>query len=114
MNTFKALTAAGLPALNYDLHYPMIFNKNLYPEIMDRYDWQEPRGFVVKSLYANTAGLTPTHSGDLKLQQQTTMHGLFNRLKGRPWFSIGDKILSQDFKNLLFALYPEPSIYEKK
>lgn len=113
MNTYKALTAAGLPALNYDLHYPMIFDKNLYPEVMDRYDWKEPRGFVVKSLYANTAGLTPTSFGDLKLNGESTMSGLVARLRGRPWFSIGNKALSPALKQLFPALYPEPSIWER-
>lgn len=114
MNTYNALSAAGLPTLNYDLHYPMIFDKNLYPGIMDRYNWKEPRGFVVKSLYANTAGLIPTRSPDLKINGEAdTMSSLVDRLRGRSWFSIGNKALSPPLKLLFPALYPERSIYEK-
>lgn len=111
-NTHKALSARGLPTKNFDLHYPMIFNKDIYPEIMDRYNWQEPRGFVVKSLYANTAGLTPTISPDLKIDYRCSIADLFTRLNGRKWFSYGPAGLTGELKRLLAAIFPEPSRFE--
>lgn len=113
IRTFDHLKEKGLPGLNYDLHYPMIFDKRLYPEIMDRYNWHDRVGYVVKSLYANTAGLKPTRSGDLKINERLTTGQLVDRLKGRPWFSIGNGGLTGEFKALFQALYPEKSIFEK-
>lgn len=114
-NTWKILESRGLPGLNYDIHYPMLFNKNLYPGVMDVYPWTtEPRGFVVKSLYANTVGLTGTPIGDIKLMDRLSNEGVVAQLKGRPWFSIGNAGLSNSFKSLLRAIYPTPSRFESE
>lgn len=112
LNTHNALTAAGLTENNFDLHYPMIFDKNLYPEIMDRYNWKEPRGFVVKSLYANTLKISGIRSPDLKINERLHYPGLLNRLNGRQWFSIGNGGLSGEFKKFIQALYPNKSSFE--
>jgi len=113
MNTHNALKANGHATHNFDLHLPMLFNKNLYPEIMDRYNWQGMgRGFVVKSLYANSLGIVPTRIGDIKLSERYPMPEIVRRLKGRPWYSIGNGGLSGQFKMLLEALYPNPSQFE--
>jgi hypothetical protein len=113
MNTHNALKEKDYATHNFDLHLPMLFNKNLYPEIMDRYNWQGmQRGFVVKSLYANTLGIMPTRIGDIKLNERYSMPEIVKRLKGRPWYSIGNGGLSGQFKMLLEALYPEISKFE--
>lgn len=112
-NTFEALKNAGLPTFNFDVHYPMLFNKNLYPEIMDRFNWSLPRGFVVKSLYANSLKLTPTRITDIKLNNRYSYEQIIARIKGRTWYSIGNGALSISFKQLLEALYPKVSKYEK-
>lgn len=114
LNTHKALLGKGLPTRNFDLHYPMIINKDIYPEIMDRYNWQEPRGYVVKSLYANTAGVPATISPDMKIDYRAPLSHLVTRLKGRKWFSVGNEGLTGDFKKLLAALFPDPSYFEVK
>lgn len=112
-NTDKALKAQGLTTHNFDLHYPMLFNKNLFPEIMDRYDWRgTERGFVVKSLYANTVPIVPVINSDLKINQRYELRELVNRLKGRPWFSLGNAGLNGHMKKLLGALYPNRSRFE--
>lgn len=115
LNTHKALAKAGHTTHNFDLHYPMLFDKTRYPETMDLYDWKgEPRGFVVKSLYANTLGLEPTIKRDIKLGRYNTLTEIVGHLKGRQWFSIDNAALTLSFKSLLMALYPTPSRYELK
>lgn len=114
-NTHQILTSRGLPANNFDLHLPMMFNKTLYPQIMDQYPWTtEPRGYIVKSLYANTLKLPGTLARDVKLNDRMTNAQVVERLKGREWFSIGNGVLTQEFKRLLPAIYPNPSRYEIK
>jgi hypothetical protein len=113
-NTADALTSQGLTSWNFDIHTPIIFDKDQYPEIMDRYDWRgTDRGFVVKSLYANTLGLAPTMISDVKLNDRYELPVLVDKLRGRPWFSIGNGALSQRFKNFLSELYPKPSPWER-
>lgn len=112
LNTHKALSAKGLTTNNFDLHYPMIFDKDKYPEIMDSYNWKEPRGYVVKSLYANTMKIKGERSPDLKIHERLSYGKLLERLNGRKWFSISNQGLSGEFKKFLLALYPMPSKYE--
>lgn len=113
-NTANALSAQGLATWNFDIHFPIVMDKARYPDIMDRYDWRATaRGFVVKSLYANTLGLAPTKISDIKLNDRYDMPTLVDKLKGRPWFSIGNGALSTRFKNLLSELYPKPSPWER-
>jgi hypothetical protein len=115
LNTYKALSAAGHSVHNFDVHYPMLFDKDLYPKTMDLYDWKgEPRGFVVKSLYANTLGLYGTKTSDLKIDTRLTNAQIVERLTGRQWFSVGNGALSGNFRQFLAALYPKPSGFELK
>lgn len=111
-NTHDALTAKGLPGHNFDIHYPIIFDKTRYPEIMDRYNWDLERGFVVKSLYANTLQMDPVFIHDRKINDRLSMSELVDRLRGVPWFSVGNKGLTNNMQALMYALYPEPSKYE--
>jgi hypothetical protein len=113
MNTQAALDAAGHTAWNFDLHYPILMDKTLYPEVMDRYNWSgTPRGFVVKSLYANTLGLPEIWTNDLKLTGHFNLRQLVDKIKGRPWFSLGSHRPNQAMQSLLAALYPDPSPWE--
>lgn len=112
LNTHKVLKERGLTTDNFDLHYPMIFNKVFYPPTMDSYNWKEPRGYVVKSLYANSLKIKGVRSPDLKINDRLSYGSIFQRLSGRKWYSIGNGGLSGDFKKFLLAFYPEPSKYE--
>lgn len=115
LNSYNALQKNGLPVKNYDLHFPMIINKTIFPEIMDRYPWKdEQRGFVVKSLYGNTAGILPTPAVDLKINERYSMDEVVRRLQGRTWFSVGNGGLTFKFKGLLENLYPHPTRFESR
>lgn len=111
-NTFNVLKSRGLTTYNFDLHYPMLINKKVFPEIMDRYDWKTPRGYVVKSLYANTIGIPGDKMHDLKLSQRHNYGQLVSLLKGKNWFSLGNSALNFNLKNLLQAVYPQGSQHE--
>lgn len=112
-NTAQALKAKGLSTHNFDVHFPMLFDKKLFPAVMDQYNWKTPRGFVVKSLYGNTVGVTPERIVDIKLNNRFTIPEIVTRIKGRPWFSVGNQGLTGQFKNLLEAIYPNISKFEK-
>lgn len=113
LNTFNALKAEGHTVHNFDLHTPILFNKGQYPETMDLYDWRgQDRGFVVKSLYANTLKVVPTRYHDLKVNNRHTFRDLVGMIKGRPWFSLGNGGLTGSMKQLLHELYPNPSRFE--
>jgi hypothetical protein len=112
-NTHEALLGNGCSTWNFDLHLPIVYDKVLFPLAMACYDWTRERGYVVKSLYANTVREPGLGAGDLKLTDRYTMTELVAKLRGRSWWSIGPSSLGTNLKDLLAALYPEPSPYER-
>lgn len=113
LNTNRVLLQRGFENRNFDVHFPIVFDKTLYPKVMDEYDWRgEPRGFVVKSLYANTLELPYEVTTDIKLNGRLTLPQLVERLRGRPWWSVSSAALNLTLKDLFQHLYPNPSRFE--
>lgn len=115
LNTAEALGKHGYPTRNFDIHVPIVYDPAEFRRVMAAYDWAgTPRGFVVKSLYANTLGLPPTHLGDVKIGHACTNQRLVELLRGRPWFSIGPAALTTSVQEFFSALYPTPSPWENR
>ena len=113
LTTDLVLTVRGLTNWNFDVHFPMLMEKALFPKVMDEYDWKGThRGFVVKSLYANTVGLTGPMIQDVKLTSNFTLEETVRRIKGKPWFSLGSHRPDIRMRELLAALYPVSSPWE--
>lgn len=112
LNTFRTLKQAGHPTRNFDVHTPIIYDPAEFPRVMGAYDWNVTRGYVVKSLYANTLGVPPTPLGDLKLGHDYTNQQVVNLLRGRPWFSVGPTALTPRLQQFFTAMYPKPSRWE--
>jgi hypothetical protein len=110
INTDAALRARGRDVKNFDLHYPIIYDKELFPLAMMSYDWSDC--YVVKSLYANSVRIDGETIQDLKINAALDMRDLVARMMGRPWFSLGPSALNKKMKDLLQALYPERSPWE--
>ena len=53
-NTLKVLLERNLPTLHYDIHAPIVFEKDKFQKIMSQYDWTVQHGYVIKSLYVNS------------------------------------------------------------
>lgn len=111
-NTATILKSRGLTEYNFDVHLPIVYDKLLFPKVMNGYDWKNGC-YVVKSLYGNTVGLNPTIISDMKLNRDYTNLELVRLLKPRPWFSIGNGALKPNFKNLMVELYLKPSPWER-
>lgn len=112
-NTIHALLSKNHALKNFDIHCPMRFNKKLFTEVMARYDWNERFGFVIKSLYANTAGIDGEQMSDLKIRKSFKREELLSMLQDRKWFSCSDDALNEDLKKIMEELYPDESKYEQ-
>lgn len=110
-NTARALRQRGYSRLNYDIHYPILYDKHEFPRVMRMYDWAN-ECYVIKSLYGNTMQLQGTKIEDVKINQPQTNQYLLRALLHRPWFSIGPKAINQNLRNLFEALFPNPSRWE--
>jgi|JI9StandDraft_1071089.scaffolds.fasta_scaffold00044_29 hypothetical protein len=113
--TAQLLQGLGLTTLNFDTHTPIIYDKYKFPEVMGRYDWTNRFGFVVKSLYGNSLGIEGVREPDCKINYPIdTKEQLFNAIKDRKVWSIGNKGISEGLKQGLEELYPTPSRWEKE
>lgn len=67
-NTLKYLQANDLPTKYFDIHTPIVYNKEAFLKtVTNAVDWQTPDAFIIKSLYANSLKIEGTESKDFKI-----------------------------------------------
>lgn len=114
INTFEAVNGRCIqPALHYDIHTPILYDKQVFRFSMAAVDWKARFGYVIKSLYANTAGAQRTHLPDCKIDQAcNSEEELAALIPDRFMFSIGDNAVNEVFKNYMEKLFPLKSNFE--
>lgn len=112
LNTALALLQRNLTFFHFDIHTPIIYDKALFPKVMELYDWRISNGYVVKSLYANTLALPHQYMTDLKIDNRLSLEHIKSLCQGRMFFSIGDKGLNEPMVHYLNELYPKKSKFE--
>lgn len=111
-NTLQALLDLGKPTMNYDIHLPLLMNKQVFIEAMRQVDWvRQDYGYCIKSLYCNIAEVHGVKTFDAKVRSGQTLEYYHEFMKTRVGISSSDHV-NQDFKNLLNQLYPKKSKYE--
>jgi hypothetical protein len=111
-NTARVLKNSAIPQDFYDIHAPIVYNKKDFCEVMGYYDWTQPYGYVIKSLYCNTLGIKGTAYTDLKIKERFDCKKLDRLTQDRKFFSIGDGAIGLELDTFLNYLYPKPSKYE--
>jgi hypothetical protein len=121
--THDALTAENKPTFHYDLHLPIIYNREKFLAL-DRY-WQASRqsthGLVIKSTYANNVLPEPgPRSRDCKIREfqgdaaiEKLLSDTASPARTRFCFSYSDRALASGLKSWLEKRFPEKSIFEK-
>jgi hypothetical protein len=109
-NTHDRLKERGLSTWNFDVHTPMVMDRDHFTNMMASYNWEER--FVLKSLYANTVGIPGVPYTDLKIDRPYMMRELVRVLRGRAWWSHGPGGMTSNLRALLASLYPAPSPWE--
>jgi hypothetical protein len=98
---------------NYDTHCPILFNKERFMRTVPMPDWNRWYGYCLKTLYCITNGITGEYMDDIKIRMPLSAAEITQQLKGRKWFSIGDRCFTEGgMVDVLEELYPEPSKYE--
>lgn len=110
--TIKALSQLGFELKNFDSHYPIVYDKSRVIEVVQKYDWNVPFGYIFKSLYCNSIGIEGTHKDDCKLNHPHLLTNWPNITKNMDMFSIGDRCVNKAMEQFLNQLYPEKSKYE--
>lgn len=114
-NTREILNGAGLPALHFDCHTPIIFNKKLFQEVMSRFDIGEGIGLTMKSLYGNCiyANTGTLLDGEKKtVFNNYTTDQLNKRLSECCFMSFNDSGLNPALKAFLYQQFPIRSQWE--
>lgn len=114
VNSYMALTKNNHLAYNFDVHCPIVYQKDRFEQMFKMYDWDETNyAFVIKSMYCNTFSISGQPVKDLKINNPCDIKTLNEIVEGVPFFSIGDRAVNGDLLLLMENLYPEKSIYEK-
>jgi len=93
---------------DFELHFPIIYNKKRFLDLMDKYDMYKV--YLHRSLYCNHYGITGPY---LKDNKAYTINELMEK-KSHPFFSTGDKCGSHcRFVRIMDGILPEKSTYEK-
>lgn len=68
-NTLKTLQTLNLPRKYFDIHTPIVYNKDQFLKHVTAQDWTKPDGFIIKSLYANSLKIEGTQMKDNKINR---------------------------------------------
>jgi hypothetical protein len=114
LNTQSLFAADGEAINNYDIHCPILFNKERFARSVAKVDWSVWYGYCLKTLYCVMNGIEGEHMEDLKIRMPLQVDMINQIIAGRSWFSIGDRCFTDNgMKEVLQTLYPTSSKYER-
>lgn len=113
-HTRKLLMKLEKPTLDYDTHFPILYNKEHFCTFAsEETNWNQPFSYVIKSLYCNRLGVNGIFGGDCKIQNRMSYDDIKEKIKGKEFFSTSDGCINEDMIKVLEELYPEKSKFEK-
>lgn len=117
-NTVKNTFAEIGDVTFYDLHCPMVYNKEFFLWLRPA-AWNKKYGYCLKTLYCAQPWysmhrmMTETDYTDLKINAPLTAQQVREAIAGRDWFSMGNPARAGGIGQVLEELYPKKSKYEK-
>lgn len=111
-NTLRVLKENNLPTKYYDVHVPIIYNKSLFVQVMKKYDWSVPDGYVIRSLYCNTLKVEGVPWTDCKIASDCDYGLLLELISGKPLFTIDDNAINDALFGFLDNTLSTHCIYE--
>lgn len=96
-------------ALNYDIHTPIVFNR----ETLHRLAGDLQKEYCLKTVYCTGAGIRGEYMEDMKINAPLSAARIREKIAGRVFFSSGPHALVGDMVEVLGELYPTPSKWEK-
>lgn len=110
--TGEALQSKGYPAVNFEAHTPVRFNRRNYLALESEFDFFSGAGLCYISLYLNRYGVK--ESVPMRQIKATAERGSFSpvSLAGRLFLGYNDAGFEAGAADWLPARFPEPSRYE--
>lgn len=106
--TASALASKGLPQVDFELHAPIRYQKDVLAAVLDdfNFDWSGHRGLLVRSLYGNYLRSHGVPLEDCKIDFPIERAEIDRRLRNRPYFSLGPGGCTPDMELKLHELFP--------
>lgn len=98
----NTLEVCGPQPLYYDLHCPMLYEKEKFIRAFANIDWSRAWGYRIKSVYGNRTAALPTFSPDYKIREYDALPPA-----GCPWFSTADRAYGPLLTQYMNEHYPE-------
>jgi len=114
-HTRKYLLSKDKPTTDFDTHFPILYNKNDFCTFVcnKELNWDQPFGYVIKSLYANLKGIEGEFGGDCKVQKSMSYDEIVAKIGDKKFFSTSDRCMNADMMKFLEEKYPNKSRYER-
>lgn len=110
-NTRNVLLNNGKGIKHFDIHCPIVYNKDKFKKCMNTFDWKVRSGYIIKSLYCNIYEIEGEEMKDCKFIADIDQLSLQSQLVGRHVFSCGDLGFPASEKYLK-TIYSKKSKYE--
>ena len=94
--------------INYEVHAPMVIEKQKFLDLTDAFDWTE--GYLFRSLYGNTYEIGGKKRIDTKVHEISQLETL---AKGDILSTADRVVLRPELQHFLYQTFPKPSRYEK-
>lgn len=111
VNTITYLRLNGYTEDNFDVHCPIVYNKDKFKKL-NSVNWDAEWGYVIKSLYGNINELKGVFTEDVKCgsigQSKDFIRG---RIFGKKFMSL-THFVNSDMRDLLEEMFPEKSKFE--
>jgi hypothetical protein len=112
LNTIEILLENNLPITDYEVHNPVVYDKNLYVKFMQ----PREKPYCMKSVYFNqlteVVKTKLVKGKDTKINKPFSLEQIQNLVQGHPFFSVGDIGLNNEMKHFIEKKYPVKSRYE--
>lgn len=118
-NTKSVLLKQGLSKVyNYESHLPMVYDKSLFTQILNKYNWGDHPGFTINSIYFNNLDIERIPRDDKTKATYETYHSytkeqLKEQLKDKLFLGYNDRGLSNDLQAVIEDIFPFKSPFEK-
>lgn len=111
----KFLIQNDKPTLDFDTHFPIVYNKDKFLStfVHQGLDWNREFGFVIKSVFCNFLNITGEFGGDCKIHHSMRYEEIKNKIGSKEFFSTSDKCMNADMIKYLDELYPTKSQFER-
>lgn len=108
-STIRVLEEKCYATYHFDIHVPIIYNKRLFLSVMAQYPWKTERwGFVIKSLYCNTAMINGVELADMQIAYQLEDKGqILHMIEGRFVFAYNTEGSNDMMFKFLEELFPD-------